>query len=911
MDKEEMNPEQIYLSMKYLSNEETREIIQMLLDGPLTLSELESNIKDISKQKLSRLLRQMENDEVLHSSEVEESRPGRKKKRYSPNITLLKVSKEELKDFLEKGFVAEEGMHADFLTDIRNLEHYRVIDKYGNETQFNPTLYVSDLVLCGLKVVTALEVLTEFSIFLHDEISADEIVGKTMEILKGIGTIQADNYKKMVKKDLFIKSVGRRKWNPREAVEIARNELGLERAEADYLVSEFRRFLEILGVYEFSYNYMIATLFLLAKKFRIECQETSIEKIMLPEGSSIILTGKRINDLILKELEKTDHEISKEEIVEFSKQYKRIWPALVDATERSGLILAPEDYLYYEKIPILTRTNKTIEWEIKNIRTYLIQELDLNYDHATFIANHAFKRLRRLRLRKIPIYLMDEICKELLSEYNMREYKHPLQVSEDEIEELEISGGISPLAHFQMGKRILMKYVLKELADMHRKKLLHIHAVRGWVGIPSHIQHDLRWFLSRGFPSGPKLPPPENEIDVLNCIFRIVDSFRGEGIFNQSFGSFNVFLCPFLQDLSDKMIQRIMKSLILGLAARRDVVLTLNLDINVPDGLNNLNVVKCGKTRKEIYGDYSELPARIAKIYLETFHQNISSFLKENAPRVVLKFRRDYANYSDIIEIACNIMKEYQRPWGKIPRAPFVWIANLSDKYGGVSCNFTANGERICHSDWNSCRAVGNMQKITLDLLQIFEKKKSREDFLKFLNNLSRITKIGLIEKNRFLKRKLSEERVSVLGEKVWSDPYVDIERSIYTVGLTSWTQMINALFGRSPSIDIETFNEGLQIISRIEETVRQDSSGIDIKLGQINHFSKSIWRLNKPEDFFFLDWLPGEFSRDSVKKEEILQKKLEGGKTYYVKRPGKESEIRDIFESLMKSEIELFTLLP
>jgi len=911
MDNEEIDPEQFYASMKYLSNEKTREIIRILFDEPLTLSELVSKMKDISKPTLSRLLKEMENNKVVSSSEIKESRPGRKRKKYFPKIKLPKMSREELKDLLEKGYVAEEGTYADFQTEIRKLERYRVIDQYGNETQFNPTLYVSDLILCGLKVETAFRVLTEFSIFLHDKISAEEIVKKTMEILKRTDPIKADNYKKMVKKDLFIKSVGRRKWNPQEAVEIARNELGVNLAEANFLVSEFRRFLEVLGVYEFSYNYMITTLYLLAKKFKIKCRETSMEKIMLPEGSSIILTGRRINDLILKELGKTDQKISNEEIAEFKKQYRRMWPALVEATKRSGLILAPEDYLYYERVPILTRTNKVAKWQPKHIRNFLLQELGVSYDQATFIGNHAFERLQRLRLKRIPIYLVEEICKELLSEYNIREYKPPLRVSEDEIERLEISGDVSLLTHHRLGERILMKYVTEELARMHREKLLHIHAVRGWVRTPNHVQHDLRWFLSKGFPSGPRLPPPEDDVEVLNCVLRIVDSFGEEGILNQSFSSFNVFLCPYLQNLSDERIQKFMKLLILDLAARRNLTLTLNLDVNVPHDLSNLNVVKAERTMEETYGDYSELSTEIARICVETLYQNISVLLRENSPKIVLKFRENYSNYPDLIETTCTLMKEYQRPWRGIPRAPFLWIANLSDKYDNVSCNFTANGERICHSQWENYKALGDMQKITLDLLQIFRKKPSREDFIELLDTISRIARAGLIEKDRFLRKRFSEERFSILGEKMWGDSYVDVERSMYTIGLTSWAQMVNEILGRNPSVDIEAFDEGLQIINRIEEVVHQDPSEISIKIGQINHFSNSIQRFDKQRDFFFLDWLSKEISGDSMRKEEILQKKLEGGKTYYLKTPGKESEMRNIFESLLKSKIEFFTFLP
>ena len=105
MEREEMDPEQFYVSMKYLSNEKTRQIIRMLYDEPLTLSELESRMTDVSKPTLSRLLKEMENNKVIDSSEIKESRPGRQRKKYFPNIRLPKLSREELRDFLERGFV--------------------------------------------------------------------------------------------------------------------------------------------------------------------------------------------------------------------------------------------------------------------------------------------------------------------------------------------------------------------------------------------------------------------------------------------------------------------------------------------------------------------------------------------------------------------------------------------------------------------------------------------------------------------------------------------------------------------------------------------------------------------------------------------------------------------------------------
>ena len=186
--------------MAHLSNKNERVIIaELLKKDQLEISNFEKKI-DMTKSSIMRLLKGLEEDGIIEIGESEEKRAGRRKKFYRlKEIELLGMNIRDIKEFLLEKKLPKGAQTKEISAKLGRMKGIPVEGKVG-PTEFDPTLLVSDLILSGLDVMGAIEVLIEFEPQLVENMSSEDIYKRMVELLEKKDPIYAEKYKELVNK---------------------------------------------------------------------------------------------------------------------------------------------------------------------------------------------------------------------------------------------------------------------------------------------------------------------------------------------------------------------------------------------------------------------------------------------------------------------------------------------------------------------------------------------------------------------------------------------------------------------------------------------------------------------------------------------------------------------------------------
>jgi DNA-binding transcriptional ArsR family regulator len=890
--------------MAHLSNEKERIILSELLEkGQRETSDFEK-ILDMTKSSIMRLLSRLEEDGLIESGELDEKRAGRRKKYYKiRNIELPGMNIQDIREFLLEKKIPKGVQSKEIFGKFNRMKRISVRGRRGH-TEFDPTLLISDLILSGLGITEAIEILLEFETQLVEGISPEEISDGITKLLEKKDPIYAETYRDLVKKDILLEPSTHGTWNMEEISEMIKDQFELKENETRLIVSEFGRFVEFLGYYRFSYNYLMQTLYLLTRKHKMDARKPNLGSFWIPEGSELMIVGESTNKEIFSAMlrDKKFEEEEKNEINELRNLLNKYYGKFMEKAHNLKIIIPSEDYSYHRRINVL-KGNAMDTWAARNFGNYIERTFHLSFHKGQYIGTEVFRILQRLNLGKVPISLVYELCEEVLVEKGMRKYKK----SEKKVE-------IDHFFNFKNVETLLkserssaLNYLIENMANKENLKHIHIHGINGWLAVPNQLQHDLRWFLVNGHNRKPVVGPPENITELIQLIIRIVEEFDGEVALSQNFDFFNILISPFFKGMKYETIKRYIHLLISELD-RKTYDIGLSIELGIPGFLENHSIwtkQKIGET----YSDFESESLNIARAILEVLAEGDPAGNSYQNPKIILKLRNDFSEREDILNMIPLIFDKYSKHVISGNPPPLI-IANCVNDSSSTNSSYLCNGQGIQFSNWENSFGVSNLQTISLNMSTLLGNTTSEDEARKKIEEITTIVASALTQKRDIIGNGLEKSKFQLLSMPTWEgrNYYLNLMDSFSTIGIFQMRKALSNIRRQSLEESEDILEFSLRLVSSVQTFIdrhmeEMGDRGSRILISQPNLFS-SIQK-----DTFHKDWLPIQFTEANIRREERIQQTLRGGKIFYVEKP--DIDFQDLLTRLTNSSIRLFAFVP
>jgi len=892
-----------FKTMKHLSDENGRIIItELLKKDRLEISDFEKKI-DRTKSTIMRVLKILEEDEIIEIGELDEKRAGRRKKIYRlKNVELPGMNIQDIKEFLLEGKMPKGVQSMEIEAKFNRMKQFSVKGKIG-PLEFDPSLLVSDLMLSGLDVMAAVETVLEFEALLTEGISSERISDEIAALLEKKDPIYAERYKNLIKKEIFLEPSTRDIWTMEDISKIMKDQFRLTENETRMIISEFGRFLEFLGVYKFSYNYLMQTLRLLAKKFNIEVREPNLGNFWIPEDSDLMIAGKNTNKKIfsamLRSKEFSDEE--KKEIGELRDLFSRYHKKILEKARELKIMIPSEDYIYYKRINILKEDNIPDFWEARNFGKYIERNFHLDFQRSQYIGAEVFRRLQRLGLDKISLRLVDELCREILIEKGMRKYE--TKTKKLVTEHFFDYKGLSTLSKSERSSAL--NYLVESLANKERMGQVYTHGIDGWLAVPNQLQHDLRWFLMNGFDFRPVINPPKDIPGLIQLLIRIIEEFANEVALNQNFDFFNVLISPFFENMEYKMIKRLMRLLISELD-RKTWDVGLCIEVEIPEFLRDQNVWMKQKTYKT-YADFENESLNIAKAILEVLAEGDPAGNLYRNPKLILKLRKNFLDSHNVLEIIPSIVERYSRN-AAFGGPPLIMVNCLADPVNLNSCYF-CSGQGVRLPYWKDSFGVSNLQTISINMPRLLSHESSERDAIQRVEDISSLIVSSLIQKKDIIRNGIEKKKLPLLAMPVHEDRdhYLNLENSFSTIGISQMRKALSNIYDRSIEESEDIFEFSVRLASSIQVSIDR---GIEETGDREHHIfvsqTSSLPLIQGSKSYE--EWLSNQLTEANIRREERIQHLLKGGKIFYLEKP--ETDFQGSLNRLTRSSIRLFAFI-
>jgi len=451
-----------------------------------------------------------------------------------------------------------------------------------------------------------------------------------------------------------------------------------------------------------------------------------------------------------------------------------------------------EEYVSLKRGKLFVRTSRLAieDFRRNKIAKSLVVEAGVPQELADEIAAEAEDRLMKLRTSYLSSALIREFVNSLLIEKRLLEYRHklarvgmPVYDVTQLLRETGERGLAADYVQKAAGASVLEEYVLleslpREIADAHIAGRIHIADLETWPLKLSEIQHDLRYFLRNGV-TGFKQPDTLNSaLLMIQNIYRLgVGEISGE----QSFDLFNIFLAPFVKDVS---LDSITESLELFLAsvgqdfspAAVQPGLSLGIEYAVPQFLESVEAIGPGGKVVGVYGDYRKEVGRLLDAALEaTTRQALVRPLVN--PRLIFKLRDSIAQND---EFRTRILKTHELAASRT--LPYITLLRDSAR----EC-YTATGLRLSDEwskQWESdCYRTGCMATIFLNLPRLaYEAQRDDDRLLTSINDLFSLVVGAFKIKKNLMTDRLRQALLPLLFGTGQATPYLHEKTSTYAV---------------------------------------------------------------------------------------------------------------------------------
>ncbi|MCK5402511.1 helix-turn-helix domain-containing protein, partial [Candidatus Bathyarchaeota archaeon] len=301
-----------------------------------------------------------------------------------------------------------------------------------------------------------------------------------------------------------------------------------------------------------------------------------------------------------------------------------------------------EEQAFRGEKKLFVRTSRLAmeEFDKKRIVKALKKEADVPLNIAQKVAEETEERLFKLDTLYLTAPLIREFVNAILIEKGFQEYRHkltrlglPVYDITQLIEKAERSDRDVEEINSRMGGNVMGEYVLlnvlpRKVADAHLSGLLHVKDADMWVLKPDEFVHDLHEFLWKGFRSSTRMDvsvsfgPPKSFEAALMVTTAVINTTRKELSGEQVINHFNLFLAPFIKNMSQEDVKKALQHFLFNLNQVSSEV-SFGIDFRVPEALERTKVQKADSKKGAYYGDYLDETLKLIAALIDLSFEDV------------------------------------------------------------------------------------------------------------------------------------------------------------------------------------------------------------------------------------------------------------------------------------------------
>lgn len=493
-----------------------------------------------------------------------------------------------------------------------------------------------------------------------------------------------------------------------------------------------------------------------------------------------------------------------------------------------------EEYSLKKSGKLLVRTSRhTVEsFERGKIAKALVEEAGVPQDLAEKISLEAEERLLKVPTKYLTAPLIREFVNAILIEKGLEDYRHkltrlgmPVYDVTTLLHKAAKESRAVEYVYSAAGGQVMTEYMLlntlpKEVADAHLSGQIYICNSNSWMLKPRGIYHDLRYFLSNGLgaPEASLLashcPKPNGFASAVMLTSHIAEAFSREVAEGQTIDYFNIFLAPYLGDLSDSEAREVLKNLLCGISLRASnnaETVTLGLEAFVPDHLKRSPAIGPPGKSNSVYEDYEDTTRKLLKLLVEAALEASEKKPLFN-PHLLLKLRPECltGKHDEILLKAHELAAKFG----------LLYIANNTKDWQETS-SYNAIGDRIetnSTGDWEvDTLRTGCLANVTVNLPRIaYESRKSDERFFEELDKTLTIADRALEIKHQVMEESLKLGLLPLLQHAPNKEAYYRLRQSLKTVSVIGLDETAKFHVDRHIYEDVLAQNFAIQILEHL-----------------------------------------------------------------------------------------------
>lgn len=478
-----------------------------------------------------------------------------------------------------------------------------------------------------------------------------------------------------------------------------------------------------------------------------------------------------------------------------------------------------EKYMGQDILKVRTTRDKIEEFDLGKIAKTLIEEAGATQELAYEIATEVWKDLKKLGLDYLTAPMIREIVNTKLLELGEEEIRKKytrLGIPVYNITSLIEAGNRDnanmihnpETIHKYVADEALKQYALLEMipsqyADAHMSGDFHIHDLEFFAGRPINcLQHDLRYFIRYGLKvdgTGDHTSvagPPKHMETLMNHTGEIMLAAQQNMSGGQSMSLWNVFVAPFVKDMTYEEIKQSVQMLIFNLnmayAARGSQVpfTSMALEFSVPKFLQDETAYGPLGKAMGTYGDYEEETRLLQRAFTENLLKGDADGKPHLFPNTIYNIRKETLKDTELKE-------DLERVHALSAKFGTAYFVNMLADYRGNMANYMGCRTSLSDDwtgDWEQdCLRTGNLAYITLNLPRMAYKAKGNDDkIFEYLDTYMDMAKEVLLIRRQQGKQCLeSYNLLPFLSQEVDGEPYYKINNSTLTFGFVGLNEML------------------------------------------------------------------------------------------------------------------------
>ncbi|MDD3640359.1 MAG: anaerobic ribonucleoside-triphosphate reductase [Atribacterota bacterium] len=476
---------------------------------------------------------------------------------------------------------------------------------------------------------------------------------------------------------------------------------------------------------------------------------------------------------------------------------------------------------------------KIFNLNFDNISTGLIREF---VDNELFIRGYEKKWIKQ-KIIGMPFYDLNRLF--------LSKTKENSNIANNNPEAINLA-----IAENTIKQYMLQEVFSQEVAEAHLKGMIHIHD----LGYPRIYcsGHSLEYIKKYGLnldnldTSSSPAKYARTLTGHLNTFLSSMQAYYAGAL---GIAYLNIFYAPYLVGMSYEEMKQEAQYLIFSGSQNafsrggQSLFLDFNVHTGIPDHLKDVPAIgPGGKYTGKKYQDYTQEAQQFLKVLMEVWEKGDSNGKVFAFPKMDLHINNDSfcdPRQKELLEYACQIASKNGTPYFIFDRDSVTLSACCRLKNEITDMQMIKKPEKLRFS---------GIQNVTINLPQCAYRTlkdmrlqsgtdKRRELFDNFFQQIDLVLKLVIKahqEKKHFLKKMMDcpEGPLWQVG-KISPDgePYVDLEKGTYLVGIIGLNEAIQYLTGQQLHENEDTYNLGLKTVSFLHIKCNEYSKKYRIKL--------------------------------------------------------------------------------